>query len=217
MNKADRITTPVPRCSDGTVYGECSASRPFYCYAGQLISRCGYCSCPDAYSCEGDGNCIPKQGKEKGQIEENTAGECSYIRDCPQGEVCVEHLCRNVLSCTDSETEQKISVKGAVTVTYSNDDNNGINDIQSFSDYCFNATHLIEVTCRPVEGKVEETAVPCLFSCKEGICSQCGNNLCAGEESCTSCAVDCGNCPDGIRDLGNLDAMKTPQNISLWK
>jgi hypothetical protein len=41
MNIDDSI---VPTCSDGTEYGECSATKPLYCYAGTLISKPSICN-----------------------------------------------------------------------------------------------------------------------------------------------------------------------------
>jgi hypothetical protein len=50
-------------CSDGTLYGECSSTRPRYCLDGALVNRAGICGCPSGYDVsgndcveEGDGN-----------------------------------------------------------------------------------------------------------------------------------------------------------------
>lgn len=52
------IATTLPKCSDGTEYGECSSFRPQYCYAGSLQHRCNYCGCPSPSRCSTDGKCI---------------------------------------------------------------------------------------------------------------------------------------------------------------
>ncbi|MFA5141780.1 MAG: CAP domain-containing protein [Candidatus Woesearchaeota archaeon] len=36
----------VQTCTDGTIYGHCSASEPYYCYEGSLIKRVSECGCP---------------------------------------------------------------------------------------------------------------------------------------------------------------------------
>ena len=50
-------TNQIPKCSDGTEYGECSTFKPKYCYAGSLLHRCNYCSCPSDSSCTTSGKC----------------------------------------------------------------------------------------------------------------------------------------------------------------
>jgi hypothetical protein len=62
----------VPRCSDGTEYGECSKTEPFFCYSGKLVPMChgpdsrpevteDDCGCPSgsggADYCNPDGRC----------------------------------------------------------------------------------------------------------------------------------------------------------------
>lgn len=52
----------VAYCSDGTPVGECSEAKPWLCdFGGFLIPRCDVCGCPDDYSCEADGMCIPER------------------------------------------------------------------------------------------------------------------------------------------------------------
>lgn len=41
----------VQKCSDGTPYGQCSATKPKYCDNGNLIDRCSVCGCSS-------GNCL---------------------------------------------------------------------------------------------------------------------------------------------------------------
>lgn len=49
---------PIPQaCSDGTVYGECSQTKPKYCQNGILINHCKYCGCISGQICESDSTC----------------------------------------------------------------------------------------------------------------------------------------------------------------
>ena len=51
------------RCNDGTVYGQCSATKPYKCVSGALVSRCLECGCPGAQSCNSqDGSCAQPGG-----------------------------------------------------------------------------------------------------------------------------------------------------------
>lgn len=50
-NAATALSVEVPKCSDGTEYGECSWNRPQYCYAGKLVGRCHLCGCPSGKTC----------------------------------------------------------------------------------------------------------------------------------------------------------------------
>jgi len=59
--------TVIPRCTDGTFYGDCSANKPRFCYSGLLREMCGGpdmivgnsddCGCPEYDSCSTDGTC----------------------------------------------------------------------------------------------------------------------------------------------------------------
>ena len=51
-------TTILPRCSDGTLYGQCSITKPKYCDNGNLIDKCSVCSCSAGYTCQVGGTCI---------------------------------------------------------------------------------------------------------------------------------------------------------------
>jgi hypothetical protein len=53
--------TLISMCSDGTLYGSCSATQPKYCDAGVLVDRCDLCGCPTGYECQSDGTCSPTQ------------------------------------------------------------------------------------------------------------------------------------------------------------
>lgn len=68
LSKSEGIENHViPRCSDGTLYGECSITKPKFCYSGLLKSMCygpdmipstgDDCTCPDYEICDTDGSC----------------------------------------------------------------------------------------------------------------------------------------------------------------
>ena len=42
-----------PKCSDGTLYGFCSNTKPLYCKDGNLINNCSLCGCPSGQACDG--------------------------------------------------------------------------------------------------------------------------------------------------------------------
>jgi len=57
----------IPRCSDGTLYGDCSTNKPMFCYSGLLRIMChgpdlilgndDDCNCPEFELCQTDGSC----------------------------------------------------------------------------------------------------------------------------------------------------------------
>jgi len=49
--------TPMPKCSDGTVYGRCSNNQPLFCDNGALILDCSECGCNYNFICELDEIC----------------------------------------------------------------------------------------------------------------------------------------------------------------
>jgi hypothetical protein len=46
----------ISNCSDGTLYGECSSTKPLYCSNGNLVNNCSYCNCSSG-TCQSDGSC----------------------------------------------------------------------------------------------------------------------------------------------------------------
>ena len=46
VNRGEGAADVIPVCSDGTKYGECSATKPRYCYGGSLTNKCNSCGCP---------------------------------------------------------------------------------------------------------------------------------------------------------------------------
>ena len=86
MDSYKNTTNSLPTCPDGTKYGECSTFRPRYCYAGSLVHRCNYCSCPSLSGCTTSGKCeavlnttntTPINQTPTNQTQNNTVVQCS--------------------------------------------------------------------------------------------------------------------------------------------
>ena len=210
LTDATAISEPLPHCSDDTMYGECSASKPRYCYAGTLLSRCGFCGCPAGTACGFDGGCTSKVTHLSSQPE---GGACSHSYECSKGLVCENQICQKVNSCSDSDGGAVLSVKGGVSITYSR------SGLQTKGDYCANATTLTEIVCGKQGEQWEEITVLCPSNiCESGACTnaRCGDHRCTGKETCGSCATDCGRCPDGSsKDIGELTQMNGSVNVSM--
>jgi hypothetical protein len=53
-------TTPTPtvqKCTDGTLYGQCSVNKPKYCDNGNLINKCSICGCSSGFECYTNESC----------------------------------------------------------------------------------------------------------------------------------------------------------------
>jgi len=100
---------PTPRCSDGTLYNNCSVSQPLYCKNGQLIDNCTGCGCFDNpwYACNKTTNtCDQICG-----CNDWKNGECGNgnANDCPVGKLsqyryCQPNQCDNTSRCIDYES-----------------------------------------------------------------------------------------------------------------
>ena len=68
------ITSAVTqqKCSDNTLYNQCSTTKPKYCLNGNLIDKCSQCGCPQGLSCKNE-NCIIPACKENWQCTQSTA------------------------------------------------------------------------------------------------------------------------------------------------
>lgn len=54
-----------PICEgDGTLLGQCSLTRPYYCQAGELVENCQVCGCPRNRACKPDGTCLASKVKK---------------------------------------------------------------------------------------------------------------------------------------------------------
>ena len=45
------------KCSDGTLFGQCSINKPKYCDRGNLVDKCNICGCLANYVCQSEGFC----------------------------------------------------------------------------------------------------------------------------------------------------------------
>ncbi|GEM_PF-3087554 len=58
------LKTIQEKCSDGTLYNQCSSTKPKYCSNGNLIDRASQCGCPAGLVVSGE-NCVPSPFKEQ--------------------------------------------------------------------------------------------------------------------------------------------------------
>ena len=86
LNKAAGVARGIPTCSDGTHYGKCSATQPYYCFAGKLVQRCRLCGCPGDQQCdENFRSALPWNRGQWGQCVAETPEDnitCSSDADC---------------------------------------------------------------------------------------------------------------------------------------
>ncbi|MCP3684918.1 MAG: LamG domain-containing protein, partial [bacterium] len=97
------VVPPEPdTCSDGTLYGECSDTQPWYCNNGVLVNLCSTCECPSGKSCDPDGSCVVdpdtcSDGTVYGECSDNKPKYCTSSGslvdlcstcECPSGETC---------------------------------------------------------------------------------------------------------------------------------
>jgi len=84
VNEAKSIITALPTCSDGTNYGECSSTKPKYCYNGKLIDKCSLCSCPSGKICQNNACAVPVQNIT-----------CTINSDCGSSGLIGNYFCQN--------------------------------------------------------------------------------------------------------------------------
>ena len=71
------LTAPTNQtCSDGTLYGQCSTSKPRYCNNGTIINNCQNCGC-SVGTCQTDGSCKTTLGKPPKMFQ--SPGSTTYI------------------------------------------------------------------------------------------------------------------------------------------
>lgn len=58
----------VQKCTDGTLYGQCSADKPKYCDNGILVNKCSTCGCPGNRLCQQNGSCLEDSFLDTGQL-----------------------------------------------------------------------------------------------------------------------------------------------------
>ena len=97
------IPTPiVQKCTDGTLYGQCSVNKPKYCESGNLIDKCNACGCPQNQNCISLGSCQVVQPMVSGGIVCNGIYYKGINIGCYDNkfyEGYDEQLCRNDSEC----------------------------------------------------------------------------------------------------------------------
>jgi len=78
------VVTPQT-CSDGTLYGQCSAAKPKYCDNGTLTDKCSSCGCPAGQSCNTTSNSCYNPKCSDG----TSYGQCSATKPkfCDNGQL----------------------------------------------------------------------------------------------------------------------------------
>lgn len=110
----------VQKCTDGTLYGQCSVNKPKYCENGKLIDKASLCGCPANYEISGD-QCVIKTicqnectsiGFKKcsnhgyqvcGNYDSDPCLEWGPVISCPKGTSCVKGNCTAITPKTDVE------------------------------------------------------------------------------------------------------------------
>ena len=119
---SDCISTLNVKCSDGTLIGECSKTKPHYCVDGLLEERCSSCGCPSGKECPsgGKGNCqLASCGNnicDAGETKTSCAADCDKA------------ITRVVDSDSDGLSDSEEETKG--TNPYNKD-----TDFDTISDY----------------------------------------------------------------------------------
>ncbi len=109
-------------CSDGTLEGQCSTTKPMYCMGGDLVWKCGTCGCPAGQSCIGN-QCYANTNCSDG----TASGQCSITKPkycqtgnlifncskcgCPNdGSACSANgTCQGADACSDGTLEGQCS------------------------------------------------------------------------------------------------------------
>ena len=53
-------------CGDGTIFGDCSTNKPYFCEEGTLVAQASTCGCPEGLTLDGESELIyfhPVKGK----------------------------------------------------------------------------------------------------------------------------------------------------------
>jgi len=192
VNQANAIVRALPKCSDGTLYGECSTSKPKYCYAGSLLNRCGLCGCAANSTCRFDGSCLlnvskPPVSNISNQTTPPPAGngtnQTMFCGDkiCNGGEACnscagdcggcpVGNVSNVSNSCTDSDGGLYYNITGTIKGVW-NSTSYSKTDSCTVSPY-FN---LIEWSC--VGSAYTSLSYNCSTGCGNGRCLPVAANL----------------------------------------
>jgi hypothetical protein len=108
------------KCSDGTLYGQCSTSKPKYCENGNLIDKASICGCPSGYevisdtcalikTCNSDFDCQDTSIEFKCENNQCVKIKCTTNQECwdisnsliCENNFCVGHSCTSIGDCFD--------------------------------------------------------------------------------------------------------------------
>ncbi len=168
----------VQKCSDGTLYNQCSTNKPFYCENGNLIDKCSICGCPANTVCQ-DGNCVVQQrcsdGTLYGQCSTNKPKYCDNGNlidkcatcNCPSNQACqTDGSCKTAITC-QNECSQ-IGLKGC--------SNNGYQTCGNYdTDECLEWSSITDCLQNTI--------------CQNGICIQ-QEQKCADETPYSQCSTN---------------------------
>ena len=183
-------------CPDETKYGECSSSKPKYCYGGSLISKCSFCGCPIGNSCDTNGNCNPTASNIT----------CFTNRDCGNSQFTGNYYCSNSYitknyvnyTCINPGTSSSNCVVSTypITLSYCN---------SALNQSCINGYDICQISvinqtiaCSDGTQNNQCSATKPLY-CLNGTlinnCSVCG---CSGNQTCsvTETCVQPNSCTD---------------------
>jgi len=93
VNEASGSPNVIPTCIDGTAYGECSNTKPKYCYAGSLMEKCGTCGCTTG-TCSSTGECATLT--TSGNITCAPSWQCTTWSQCTNS--------TQIRTCTDYDS-----------------------------------------------------------------------------------------------------------------
>ena len=190
QNVVEDIRDPI--CSDGTLYESCSISKPGYCLAGKLISKCSECGCSDEEEiCQNELCELPEEIKENITIEPPAdEPNIDYNNNNTQENITDQN--NSIVNdtgklCEDSDGGKNYDIKGSIK----------LNDIDIATDLCgdvINATILNEFFCDETNNLgYSSIEYNCLYGCGEGKCkegSNCSGIGCGTIDICDT--VECG-------------------------
>jgi hypothetical protein len=91
----DRAIDAPPRCTDGTLHGQCSTDKPKYCKGGTLVASCrgpdgiagtaDDCGCPAGAVCRANGTCCTTSCSGKTCGSDGCGGSCGVCGGFPCG------------------------------------------------------------------------------------------------------------------------------------